>query len=169
MSVRLYVKLPKAEIEKEGFEKMFDDFESSFTSKLIKERKKGLCRGFGFVTVPTDEIAEEFIAKYNEQTFVYEGENFKDSEGNEFKLLIEKALPRTKPETPEQKEEETQTDSPEKKAPILNSNKPKRQKKRKKVSKNQAVSVAEAIKPDPRWATDLQKLKEILDAQSVPN
>jgi hypothetical protein len=40
MSVRLYVKLPKAELEKEGFEKMFSEFEPSFTTKLIKERKK---------------------------------------------------------------------------------------------------------------------------------
>ena len=40
MSVRLYVKLPKAELEKESLEKMFSEFEPPFTTKLIKERKK---------------------------------------------------------------------------------------------------------------------------------
>ncbi len=100
MSVRLYVKLPKNDIEKEGLEKMFSEFEPSFTTKIIKERKNGKCRGFGFITVATDENAEEFIAKYNEQILSYDDQVVKDEDGSDFKLLIEKALPRTKPETP---------------------------------------------------------------------
>lgn len=52
MSVRLYVKLPKAEIEKEGLEKMFSDFEPSFTTKLIKERKKKRMSWFWFCNCP---------------------------------------------------------------------------------------------------------------------
>jgi RNA recognition motif-containing protein len=174
MSVRLYVKLPKAEIEKEGLEKMFADFEPSFTSKIIKERKKGKCRGFGFVTVSTDEVAEEFIAKYNEQTFVYNDEAFKDEDGSEFKLLIEKALPRKKPETPENKEEE-KAQSVEKpnigeKTSAANSSRrssPKKTKNRHGNANRKPVSVAESIQPDPRWASELSKLKDLFEAQTT--
>lgn len=184
MSVRLYVKLPKAQLEKEGVEKMFSDFEDSFTTKLIRERKKRECRGFGFVTVSTDEAAEAFITKYNEKPFVYEGETFKDEEGQEFILLIEKALPRTKNDQEDEKDSslneeevtESKSDTP---TPELKTSKPtprpKTQKDGSSNNKNRkgtkskaskAVSVAESIQPDPRWANELSKLKDMFSAQT---
>lgn len=189
MSVRLYVKLPKAEIEKEGLEKMFSEFEPSFTTKLIKERKKKECRGFGFVTVPTDEAAEEFISKYNEKPLIYNGEVFKDEEGKEFLLLIEKALPRTKGAKEENGEEEgevitetAESETPKKETPEIiladKNNKPQpQQRTEKKAKKNRkaqskgktpkTVSVSESIQPDPRWANELNKLKEMFTAQTT--
>lgn len=180
MSVRLYVKLPKAEIEKEGLEKMFSDFEPSFTTKLIKERKKKECRGFGFVTVPTDEAAEEFIGKYNNQPLVYNGETYKDEEGKDFLLVIEKALPRNKGEKEEGEPQETpevvvnsesEAGGVDTKPARRNNNNKKGKKPRKaggnKAGKAQkAVPVSEAIQPDPRWANELNKLKEMFTAQT---
>jgi RNA recognition motif-containing protein len=170
MSVRLYVKLPKAEIEKEGFEQMFTEFSPSFTSKLIKERKKGQCRGFGFVTVPTDDAAEEFIAKYNEQTFIYNGEPFKDEEGKEFKLVIEKALPRSKGQGKEKEESKSKPEegvSAAEPSRRSGSNRPKKARHHAPVGSSKPISVAESIQPDPRWATELTKLKEMFTAQTT--
>lgn len=190
MSVRLYVKLPKAELEKEGLEKMFSDFEPSFTTKLIKERKKNECRGFGFVTVPTDEDADLFISKYNEQVFIYNGEPFKDENGADFILLIEKALPRTKGEKEENasdikgKEGEATEATAVTPVEVVDTVKPSRREGPKKASGNggkktrktgdrkskaeKPVSVSESIQPDPRWATQLSQLKEMFAAQT-PN
>ncbi|BAQ65907.1 RNA-binding protein [Geminocystis sp. NIES-3709] len=192
MSVRLYVKLPKAELEKEGFEKMFSEFEPSFTTKLIKERKKNECRGFGFVTVPTDEDADLFISKYNEQVFVYNGEPFKDENGADFILLIEKALPRTKGDkedngaTAEVEASEVQSDTENDNVALttpteVNTVKPSRREGPKKTNGKKGrkggggkqkgdkpVSVSESIQPDPRWANELSKLKEMFAAQT-PN
>ena len=175
MSVRLYVKLPKAELEKEKVEKMFGDFESSFTTKLIKERKNRECRGFGFVTVPDDAAAETFINMYNEKPFIYEGETFKDEEGQEFTLLIEKALPRQKSNKNEGDEENSESSSEVTKPKIQtnnsNSPRPKKGKKNRKgdgkTHTGKPVSVAESIQPDPRWASELSKLKEMFAAQTT--
>lgn len=172
MSVRLYVKLPKAEIEKEGLEKMFADFEPSFTSKVIKERKNGKCRGFGFITISNDEAAEEFISKYNEQTFIYNDEPFKDEEGNEFKLLIEKALPRTKPENKDKQQEKSSSGKKSNSAEKTSSSKSprrnnKRNKNRNSGSVRKATPVSESIQPDPRWASELSKLKDMFASQTT--
>ncbi|MGI0483123.1 RNA-binding protein [Geminocystis sp. CENA526] len=185
MSVRLYVKLPKAELEKEGFEKMFSEFEPSFTTKLIKERKKNECRGFGFVTVPTDEDADLFISKYNKQVFVYNGEPFKDENGADFVLLIEKALPRTKGEKEENgatneategesnatAEVATPTEAPtvkpsRREGPKKASTKKTRKSGDRKPKGDKPVSVTESIQPDPRWASQLSKLKEMFASQT---
>ncbi len=183
MSVRLYVKLPKAAIEKENFEGMFSEFEPSFSTKLIRERKKKECRGFGFVTVPTDEAAEEFISKYNEKPFIYNGEVYKDEDGSDFILLIEKALPR-KNNTPEGEaenattsdEEQTTTTATPTSTPTLSNdeNKPRRnENKGKKGRKNtdksktsRSGSVSQSVQPDPRWADELNKLKEMFATQT---
>jgi RNA recognition motif-containing protein len=192
MSVRLYVKLPKAELEKEGFEKMFTEFEPSFTTKLIKERKKNECRGFGFVTVPTDEDADLFISKYNNQVFVYNDEPFKEEDGTDFILVIEKALPRTKSDKEENSTvsegAEDEESNPEKKVAVeaikVDTVKPSRREGPKKDKEgtpkkartkgsggakpksDRPASVSESSQPDPRWANELSKLKEMFAAQT---
>ena len=168
MSVRLYVKLPKAEIEKEGFEKMFSEFEPSFSTKLIRERKKKECRGFGFVTVPDDEAAEDFINRYNEKPFVYDGQPYKDEEGNEFVLLIEKALPRKS-----NKEQEGENNDAVAQENNINKSRPsgKKSKKNRKGSNrpksHRGTSVSQSVQPDPRWADELSKLKEMFATQTA--
>ncbi|MGB8701347.1 MAG: RNA-binding protein, partial [Thermosynechococcaceae cyanobacterium] len=88
MSIRLYVgNLPK-ELERKELETLFSEAAGEPAStKIVTDRKTGRCRGFGFVTVATDEQADLVIEKLN-------GQVFKDST-----LKIEKALPKAKETT----------------------------------------------------------------------
>lgn len=146
MSIRLYVgNLPKESVEKDSLAAMFADEGQQVSTKVIKDRKTGKCRGFAFVTVPSDEMADQFIEKYN-------GQSFMDSP-----LKIEKALPRSKGN----KEEETETQSNN----VANNNKRKNNNNNKQRTKKQQANTPnrqDAIQPDPRWADQLSKLKEML-------
>lgn len=149
MSIRLYVgNLPKEEIERDTLAAMFADEGEQVSTKVIKDRKTGKCRGFAFVTVPTDELADQFIEKYN-------GQSFMDNP-----IKIEKALPRSKGEdgeaTPEANHGGNNADAPKRKA----ANKRSSGKKPSTAQKQQQGS----IQPDPRWADELAKLKEMLAA-----
>lgn len=153
MSVRLYVgNLPKEVIEKEALQNLFADEEiKTVSTKIIKDRKTGKCRGFAFVTVANDEIADQFIAKFNGQSFM------------ESELKIEKALPRQKSqeEGGEGAAAETEVQA---NAPATPSNKrPKKRSAKKQAAPtgNQQTS-SDNVQPDPRWAADLAKLKEML-------
>ena len=58
MSIRLYVgNLPKEEIDRDALANMFTEEGQQVSTKVIKDRKTGKCRGFAFVTVPNDEAA----------------------------------------------------------------------------------------------------------------
>ena len=85
MSIRLYVgNLPKSDVEREELQTVFADAGELVSVKVIKDRKTGKCRGFGFVTVETDEQADQIIEKYNGALF------------QETPIKIEKALPKAK-------------------------------------------------------------------------
>jgi RNA recognition motif-containing protein len=153
MSVRLYVgNLPKEPVEREALQKIFAEAGDSITTKVIKDRKSGKCRGFAFVTVPTDEAADQFIEKYN-------GQSFMDSP-----LKIEKALPRAKGKAKEEEKAEgnatTATAQPAKSSK-------KSGKKRGRGSSGSSSSQNESFQPDPRWADALAQLKERLAAQAT--
>ena len=87
MSVRVYVgNLPK-DIEFEQLEAVFAEHTEEIVSvKLVTDRKTGKCRGFGFVTVKTDEQADALVSKFSDFTL------------QESTLKVEKALPRAKKE-----------------------------------------------------------------------
>jgi RNA recognition motif-containing protein len=155
MSIRLYVgNLPKEVIEKDVLQNLFTDEGNTISTKVIKDRKTGKCRGFAFVTVPTDEVADEFIAKFN-------GQSFMDSE-----LKIEKALPREKSKGKEE-EEGSQGETVAKVVTPPNTS-AKRQKTKRTPKKsggtNTQSSSSDAAQPDPRWAAQLAELKERLQA-----
>lgn len=138
MSIRLYVgNLPK-ELDRDELAALFTAEVGELTStKVVTDRKTGKCRGFGFVTVETDEQADQVIAKLN-------GHMFKDSA-----LKIEKALPKSKETTSN---------------PGTSNNAPRRGNGNK--NKSHSYTQAEAAQPDPRWADELEKLKEMLFAQT---
>lgn len=152
MSVRLYVgNLPKEEVNRDELHAVFADAGDSVTTKVIKDRKTGKCRGFAFVTVPTDEQADELIEKFN-------GHMFKESA-----LKIEKALPRSKSQQQEEEEQQQR--------PASNNNPPARRNKKPKRGGSSSSSTTThtdqgGIQPDPRWAGELAKLKELLSAQA---
>jgi len=168
MSIRLYIgNLPKEEIVRQELQAVFAEEGDAVTTKLIKDRKTGKCRGFGFLTVNNDEQADQIIEKYN-------GQLFKDTP-----IKLEKALPRTKGE--EGGEEQPQTPKPVLQgtsAPVPSSNKEGGRREKSKKSRRggggggsareTAANVeTEAIRPDPRWAAELEKLKEMLAAQAT--
>lgn len=148
MSIRLYVgNLPK-ELERQELEAVFAEFDSSVSTKVITDRKTGKCRGFGFVTVKNEEQANELIEKFN-------GYTLKDSP-----LKIEIAQPRSKG-----KEEGEQATGA---APAATSaNKRNNTNKGNKSRKPSVSSEPEAVQPDPRWAQELERLKQLLAAQTA--
>jgi RNA recognition motif-containing protein len=145
MSIRIYVgNLPK-DLEREALEALFADYAEDIVSvKLISDRKTGKCRGFGFVTVKTDEQADAIVEKFS-------GYSLEDSV-----LKVEKALPRSKGKSGEDSE-------PESPAPSRRKGKPGRS----NSSTKPVSSETESAQPDPRWAQDLEKLKELLAAQAA--
>jgi RNA recognition motif-containing protein len=161
MSVRLYIgNLPKEEIDRQELQAVFAAEGDAVTTKLIKDRKTGKCRGFGFLTVNNDDQADQIIEKYN-------GQLFKDAA-----IKLEKALPRTKGE----EGEEQQTPKPILQSsstpdPVPSINTQGRREKSSKKSKRGGSPVesttsvdTDAIRPDPRWAEQLTKIKQMLTA-----
>ncbi|HAG85153.1 MAG TPA: RNA-binding protein [Cyanobacteria bacterium UBA12227] len=158
MSVRLYVgNLPKEQVDRDELHAVFADAGKSVSTKVIKDRKTGKCRGFGFITVPTDELANEIIEKYN-------GHPFKDAA-----LKIEKAQPKAKND---EKEEESRPSS-NNAAPVRRSGGGggggNKKSKRGGSSGGGSTSTSDSgsFQPDPRWADQLALLKERLSAQTT--
>jgi RNA recognition motif-containing protein len=150
MSIRLYVgNLPK-ELERQELEAVFAEFDESVSTKVITDRRTGKCRGFGFVTVKNDEQADELIEKFN-------GYMFKESP-----LKIEKALPRSKGKGEEGTEQVAAPSGVGGSAP---SN--RRNSKSKSRRPSGGGSDSDAVQPDPRWAQDLEKLKQLLATQTA--
>ncbi|MCS6960093.1 MAG: RNA-binding protein [Pseudanabaenaceae cyanobacterium SKYGB_i_bin29] len=171
MSVRLYVGNLPAELDRKALEQVFSQEGETLTVKVITDRKTGRCRGFGFLTVATDEQADSMIQKFN-------GFDFHGSA-----LRLEKALPRQKEQkdrdkgdqevvpVSEEVEEAVPTDTPselkaEEKQPA------KRKRKRKKGSnrpeKRTSYTTSDSHQPDPRWAAELEEFKQrLLAAQST--
>jgi RNA recognition motif-containing protein len=153
MSIRLYVgNLPK-EFEKQELEAIFSEFDDSVTTKVITDRKTGKCRGFGFVTVKSDEQADQVIEKFNGYVF------------KETPLKIEKALPRSKGKG----EEEGAPAAAPASGPSSGSSSGNRRKgnNNNKSKRTSTSSEPESVQPDPRWAQELEKLKQLLAAQAA--
>ncbi len=146
MSIRLYVGNLSKDLEREEFESTFADFTSDLVSiKLIADKKTGKCRGFGFVTVKTDEKADEIVEKLNGQLLA------------EMPIKIEKALPRTKSEgEPDER-------------PVAEGNGKRSNKGGSRKSAPVAAASAASVQPDPRWAGELEKLKQMLATQTTSN
>ncbi|MFN6567647.1 RNA-binding protein [Nostoc minutum NIES-26] len=162
MSVRLYIgNLPKEEIDRQDLQAVFAEEGDAVTTKLIKDRKTGKCRGFGFLTVNNDEQADQIIEKYN-------GQLFKDTP-----IKLEKALPRTKGDENEEQAPKAVNQSSSHPAPNTNKDSNRRDKGSKKSRRggggreSATTADSDAIRPDPRWASELEKLKQMLAAQAT--
>ncbi|NWF60682.1 MAG: RNA-binding protein [Fischerella sp.] len=158
MSVRLYIgNLPKEEIDRQELQAVFAEEGDAVTTKLIKDRKTGKCRGFGFLTVNNDEQADHIIEKYN-------GQLFKDSP-----IKLEKALPRTKGEDSEEQPAAKAVSHAGGNAGGSAPRENKKPKKSRRGGPRESTPAADtdAIRPDPRWASELEKLKQMLAAQTT--
>ena len=148
MTVRLYVgNLPKESVDRDSLQAVFTDAGEVVSTKVIKDRKTGKCRGFAFVTVPSDEVADAMIEKCN-------GQSFMDSP-----LKIEKAMPREKSKGAE---EDSSGSASTATTPSKSSK--KGGKKRSRSQGNNSHSSGDSFQPDPRWAGELAKLREMLAA-----
>ena len=194
MSIRLYVgNLPK-ELDRLELQEVFAPEGESVTTKVITDRKTGKCRGFGFVTVLTDEQADQVIEKYN-------GLMFKENP-----LKIEKALPRSKGKSEkgeeDQQQQQSSTPSPQlvsassssaassvpapvpqpqqqqRSAPPTpggggSSKSNRRRGDNNKSRRNQSTTTVPnadsgSVQPDPRWASALEELKQrLVEAQTT--
>ncbi len=169
MSIRLYVGNLPAELDRQALEKIFNESGDSVSLKVITDRKTGKCRGFGFVTVGSDEVADIVIEKFNGYDF------------NGAVLKLEKALPRTKGKAEDGSDlEEGSEESPQSEsessvtstvaAPVKAAAKRKKRSNNNKKttgSVSSSSSSSESHQPDPRWATDLERLKQLLEAQGT--
>ncbi len=171
MSIRLYVGNLPAELDRQALEKIFNESGDSVSLKVITDRKTGKCRGFGFVTVGSDEVADTVIEKFNGYDF------------NGAVLKLEKALPRTKGKAEDGSDLEEGSDEPstleESESPVISTvaapvkaaaKRKKRNSNNKKTteSSSSSSSSSESHQPDPRWAQDLERLKQqLLEAQGA--
>jgi RNA recognition motif-containing protein len=158
MSVRLYVGNLPEELDRQELASVFSEAGDSVSTKVITDRKTGKCRGFGFVTVKTPELADQLIEKFNGYVF------------KENTLKIEKALPRAKGKAEDENsdsdtEEIEATHNTEKPARRKNNN--NNQKSKRSAAPGRVTAEPEANQPDPRWAQELEKLKQLLAAQAT--
>lgn len=155
MSVRLYVgNLPKENVERQDLQAVFADAGDAVSIKVIKDRKTGKCRGFAFVTVESDELADELIEKHNGQAFM------------ETTLKIEKALPRTAGAKGDEGDANGAGSDDTAEASTAKRRSPAKRSPRRGGGGGGATVTSEPAntQPDPRWADKLAQLKEMLAA-----
>lgn len=176
MPVRLYVGNLPEEVDRQALEKLFSSAGEVISTKVIRDRRTGKCRGFGFVTVSTEEQAQQYIEKFNGHSF------------GDVNLRIEIAQRREKREDAEARAAASSSpakesakdagkdsrapggdpeprgsskgskESGEKSAP----SKKQRQRGNKGSGGNVVAETEGAFEPDPRWASQLQRIKEQL-------
>jgi RNA recognition motif-containing protein len=155
MSIRLYVgNLPK-ELERQELEALFAEFDNTISTKVITDRRTGKCRGFGFVTVKNDEQADQLIEKFN-------GYMFKDSP-----LKIEKALPRAKGKAGEEGDQAEAPAASSATATSSGGNRRKGNNNKSRKAGGTTTTDNDSVQPDPRWAQELEKLKQLLATQTA--
>ena len=140
MSIRIYIgNLPQGFNSKE-FDSLLKSVSDSIRFKAVLDKETKECRGFGFATTNNEENANLIIQKLNGFEF------------NGSKLRVELS---------------EKKDSAKNKniSGNLNKNKNKKRKDFKKIVHSDAPNL-EA--PDPRWAGELSKLKDLLANQKTP-
>jgi RNA recognition motif-containing protein len=147
MSVRLYVGNLPEDLSRQELEAVFADSGSTLSTKIITDRKTNKCRGFGFVTVKSEEEADEVIEKFN-------GFQLKEAT-----LKIERAQPRAK--------EEGDDEAPQSAAPAVGNRGGKKTGNSTGKARKSSTTDTDSVQPDPRWAQDLEKLKQLLAAQAA--
>jgi len=142
MSIRIYIgNLPQGFNPKE-FDTILKSVSDSIRFKAVLDKETKECRGFGFATTNNEENANLLIQKLNGFEF------------NGSKLRVELS-------------EKKDSASNKKNGGILikNNNMNKKRKEFKKIVHSDAPNL-EA--PDPRWAGELSKLKDLLANQKTP-
>ena len=141
MSVRLYIgNLPQTFDSKE-LEALFATVSKGIRFKAVFDKEKGCCRGFGFANIENEKLANEVIQQLNGHEF----------QGNN--LRVEKSERR-----------ESNNGGGRKGGSSHSNSQGVKRKETKKFVHSDAPS-EEA--PDPRWAGELSKLKDLLANQKT--
>ena len=138
MSIRIYIGNLPEGFNPKEFDKILKSVSDSIRFKAVLDKETKECRGFGFATTNKQENAELLIQKLH-------GFDFNGS-----KLRVELS---------------EKKDSSSNKRNSGNLNKNKKRKNFKKIVHSDAPNL-EA--PDPRWAGELSKLKDLLANQKSP-
>ncbi len=138
MSIRIYIGNLKQGFNPKEFDTLLKSVSESIRFKAVLDKETKECRGFGFATTNNEENANLLIQKLNGFEF------------NGSKLRVELS---------------DKKDSASKKRNNGNLNKNKKRKDFKKIVHSDAPNL-EA--PDPRWAGELSKLKDLLANQKTP-
>mgnify|MGYP001445325608 CR=1 FL=1 len=142
MSVRLYIgNLPQTFDNKE-LEALFSNVGEGIRFKAVFDRDTGGCRGFGFANVNDEKVAKAVIEQLN-------GHDFK---GNNLRV-----------ERSEKRDSNSGGGRRNNNASNTNSKGASRKEVKKVVHSDAPIQEA----PDPRWAGELSKLKELLANQKT--
>ena len=140
MSVRLYVgNLPQSFDAKE-LEALFAAVGEGVRFKAVQDRETGASRGFGFANVEEEALADQVIEQLNG----------KDFGGNAMRIEISERKDSRSPAPGERR--------PGGAAPTA---------ARKAVNKVVHADNVDSEAPDPRWAGELAKLKDLLANQKA--
>ena len=138
MSIRIYIGNLPQGFNSKEFDKLLKSVSDSIRFKAVLDKETKESRGFGFATTNKEENANLLIQKLNGVEF------------NGAKLRVELS---------------DKKDSAANKRNSGNLNKNKKRKDFKKIVHSDAPNL-EA--PDPRWAGELSKLKDLLANQKTP-
>ena len=138
MSIRIYIGNLAQGFNPKEFDTLLKSVSDSIKFKAVLDKETKECRGFGFATINNEENANLLIQKLNGFEF------------NCSKLRVELS---------------EKKDSASNKRNSGNLNKNKKRKDFKKIVHSDAPNL-EA--PDPRWAGELSKLKDLLANQKTP-
>ena len=142
MSVRLYVGNLPQNLKIKELEELFASIGKGIRFKAVLDRDTKACRGFGFANINNEKVAEEVIEKLNGYDF------------NGSNLRVERS----------ERKDSNSSSSRRNNTHGTNKGKPVSRKEVKKVVHSDAPT-KEA--PDPRWAGELSKLKELLANQKT--
>ena len=138
MSIRIYIGNLPQGFNPKEFDKVLKSVSETVRFKAVLDKETKESRGFGFATTNNEENANLLIQKLNGFEF------------NGSKLRVELS---------------EKKDSASNKRNSANSNNNKKRKEFKKIVHSDAPNL-EA--PDPRWAGELSKLKDLLANQKTP-
>ena len=138
MSIRIYIGNLPQGFNPKEFDTLLKSVSDSIRFKAVLDKETRECRGFGFASTNNEESAILLIQKLNGVEF------------NGSKLRVELS---------------DKKDSASNKRNSGNLNKNKKRKDFKKIVHSDAPNL-EA--PDPRWAGELSKLKDLLANQKTP-
>ena len=143
MSVRLYIgNLPQT-FESKELENLLSSVGKGIRFKPVFDRETGSCRGFGFANVEGEKLADAVIEQLNGREF----------NGNNLRV-----------ERSERRESNNGGGRRNASASNANAQGGKRKQTKKVVHSDSPIEMG----PDPRWAGELAKLKDLLANQKTP-